>query len=59
MRSASDNSDSDEVDAKTGRDLFVQKVSTKNVFFNNNGYGSEDESEFSDSESEEEDNHEQ
>lgn len=48
MSSASDNSDSDEVEANTSRDLFIKKVSTKNIFFNNNGCGSEDESEYSD-----------
>ena len=49
----------DEDNAKTGRDLFRQKVTTRNVFFNN-GYGSEDDSEYSEeSESEESDAHEQ
>lgn len=59
MQSQSDDSDDlDEDNAKTGRDLFRQKVTKRNVFFNN-GYGSEDDSEYSESESEESDAHEQ
>ena len=61
MNSENDDSDidDDEKDAKTGRDLFRQKVTNRNVFFNN-GYGSEDDSEASESDDEsDDDGHEQ
>lgn len=55
MVSESDDSDEEEKDhKKTGRDLFRQKVTKRNPFFNN-GYGSEDDSEESESDEDDDD----